>query len=137
MVTSQSTSTTIDRSGSSDVPVGSANTSKLGQANRGSQEARGKTVASECRRVVTGHDSKGNSTVVYDSWVPLLDATGVGSGSRPEYSPVQAVKDALAPWHASYDYYDFEETPVAASAVLPPTSFVACSKSRLPTTPTR
>jgi hypothetical protein len=30
----------------------------------------------------------------------------------------QAVKDALAPWHASYDYYNFEETPAAASAVL-------------------
>ena len=35
---------------------------------------------------------------------------------------VQAVKDALAPWHASYDYYNFEETPAAAAAVLPPAS---------------
>jgi FAD/FMN-containing dehydrogenase len=35
----------------------------------------------------------------------------------------QAVKDALAAWHASYDYYNFEETPAAASAVLPPASY--------------
>ena len=35
---------------------------------------------------------------------------------------VQAVKDALAPWHAGYDYYDFEQTPAAAAAVLPPAS---------------
>jgi hypothetical protein len=35
---------------------------------------------------------------------------------------VQAVKDALAPWHASYDYYNFEDTPAAATAVLPPAS---------------
>ena len=35
----------------------------------------------------------------------------------------QAVKDALASWHASYDYYNFEETPAAASAVLAPASY--------------
>ena len=35
----------------------------------------------------------------------------------------QAVKDALAPWHAGYDYYNSEETPAAASAVLPPASY--------------
>jgi FAD/FMN-containing dehydrogenase len=35
----------------------------------------------------------------------------------------QAVKDALAPWHASYDYYNFEETPGAASTVLPAASY--------------
>jgi FAD/FMN-containing dehydrogenase len=35
----------------------------------------------------------------------------------------QAVKDALAPWHASYDYYNWEETPAPASAVLPPASY--------------
>ena len=35
----------------------------------------------------------------------------------------QAVKDALAPWHAGYDYYNFDETPAAASAVLPPASY--------------
>ena len=33
----------------------------------------------------------------------------------------QVVKDALAPWHASYDYYNFAETP--ASAVLPRDSY--------------
>jgi hypothetical protein len=36
---------------------------------------------------------------------------------------VQAAKDALAPWHASYDYYDFDETRATAAAVLPPASY--------------
>jgi hypothetical protein len=31
----------------------------------------------------------------------------------------QAVKDALAPWRADYDYYNSEETPAPAGAVLP------------------
>jgi hypothetical protein len=35
----------------------------------------------------------------------------------------QAVKDALTPWHASYDYYNFVETPAEAHAVLPPASY--------------
>ena len=35
----------------------------------------------------------------------------------------QAVKDALAAWHAGYDYYNFEEIPTPASAVLPPASY--------------
>ena len=34
-----------------------------------------------------------------------------------------AVKDALARWHASYGYYNTEETPVPASAVLPAASY--------------
>ena len=34
-----------------------------------------------------------------------------------------AFKDAHAAWHASYDYYNFEETPAGASAVLPPASY--------------
>ena len=38
-------------------------------------------------------------------------------------SHAQDVKDALAPWHASYDYYNFEETPAAASTVLPAASY--------------
>jgi hypothetical protein len=36
---------------------------------------------------------------------------------------VLLVKAALAPWHASYDYYNFEETPAGAAAVLPAASF--------------
>jgi len=48
---------------------------------------------------------------------PTLDLAG------PVRASVQAVKDALAPWHASYDYYDFEEKPVTAAAVLPAASF--------------
>jgi hypothetical protein len=35
----------------------------------------------------------------------------------------QAVKDTLAPWHAGYDYYNFDETPAAVSAVLPRASY--------------
>jgi hypothetical protein len=35
----------------------------------------------------------------------------------------RAAKDALAPWHASYDYYNFAETPASASAVLPRDSY--------------
>jgi hypothetical protein len=35
----------------------------------------------------------------------------------------QAVKDALVAWRASYDYYNFEETPAPVSAVLPPASY--------------
>jgi FAD/FMN-containing dehydrogenase len=49
--------------------------------------------------------------------VPTPDVAG------PVRAHVQAVKDALAPWHASYDYYNFEETPTTAAAVLPPASF--------------
>jgi len=40
----------------------------------------------------------------------------------------QAVKDALAPWHAGYDYYNFRETPAAASAVVPPASYQRLQK---------
>lgn len=35
----------------------------------------------------------------------------------------RAAKDALAPWHASYNYYNFAETPAGASAVLPRHSY--------------
>src|SRR6516165_9112326 len=34
----------------------------------------------------------------------------------------QTLKDALGAWHAGYDYYNFQETPAPASAVLPPAS---------------
>jgi hypothetical protein len=35
----------------------------------------------------------------------------------------QAAKNALAAWHASYDYYNFAETPAAAGAVLSAASY--------------
>jgi FAD/FMN-containing dehydrogenase len=50
-------------------------------------------------------------------------ATPTPGLAGPVRAHVQAVKDALAPWHASYDYYNFEETPAAASVVLPPASY--------------
>src|ERR1700722_7015886 len=51
-----------------------------------------------------------------------------GSPPTPERAAAvrwqaQAVKNALAAWRASYDYYNFEETPASASAVLPPASY--------------
>jgi FAD/FMN-containing dehydrogenase len=55
----------------------------------------------------------------------LLNAAGATPTpdlASPVRAHVQAVKDALAPWHASYDYYNFEDTPAAATAVLPPAS---------------
>ena len=63
---------------------------------------------------------------------PSIDAnyllTAVGAIPAPDLAGpvrvhVRAVKDALAPWHAGYDYYNFEETPAPASAVLPPASY--------------
>lgn len=48
--------------------------------------------------------------------VPAPDQAG------PARAHVHAVKDALAPWHAGYDYYNFEDTPATAAAVLPPAS---------------
>src|SRR5215472_15669440 len=62
---------------------------------------------------------------------PSIDANylvvAVGAAPTPDLAgaaraQVQAVKDALGPWHAGYDYYNFEETPAPASAVLPPAS---------------
>ena len=40
----------------------------------------------------------------------------------------QAAKEALAPWHASYDYYNFVETPAGASALLPRDSYQRLQK---------
>jgi FAD/FMN-containing dehydrogenase len=51
-----------------------------------------------------------------------------GLASTPELADtvrthVRAVKDALTRWRASYDYYNFAETPAEADAVLPPDSY--------------
>ena len=63
---------------------------------------------------------------------PSIDANyllvAVGGMPAPDLAAAvraqaRAVKDALAPWHAGYDYYNFEETPAPASAVLPPVSY--------------
>jgi FAD/FMN-containing dehydrogenase len=62
---------------------------------------------------------------------PAIDANyvtfAVGFTPTPELvtmmrAQAQTVKDALTPWHASYDYYNFAETPGDAHAVLPPAS---------------
>ena len=49
----------------------------------------------------------------------------------------QAVKDALAPWHAGYDYDNFEETPSPASAVLPSASYRRLEKIKAAYDPAR
>jgi FAD/FMN-containing dehydrogenase len=49
--------------------------------------------------------------------IPTPDLTGLVRAR------VQAVMDALAPWHTSYDYYNSKDIPATAAAVLPPTSF--------------
>jgi FAD binding domain len=63
---------------------------------------------------------------------PSIDANyllvAVGAMSAPDLAAaaraqVHAVMDTLGPWHAGYDYYNFEETPAPASAVLPPASY--------------
>jgi len=56
----------------------------------------------------------------------LLFHTGFAPTSEAAASihgHAQAVKDALAPWHASYDHYNFAENPVTADAVLLPDSY--------------
>jgi FAD binding domain len=52
--------------------------------------------------------------------VGAIPAPGLAGPVRAQ---AHAVKDALGPWHAGYDYYNFEETPAPASAVLPPASY--------------
>ena len=52
--------------------------------------------------------------------VGAMPAPGLAAAARAQ---AHAVKDALGPWHAGYDYYNFAETPAPASAVLPPASY--------------
>jgi hypothetical protein len=68
---------------------------------------------------------------------PSIDAGylafSVGFAPTPELEAAareqaQAVKDALATWHAGYHYYNFAETPAAASAVLPSASYQRLEK---------
>jgi FAD/FMN-containing dehydrogenase len=68
---------------------------------------------------------------------PSIDAShmifSAGFAPTPEVAAAvgaqaQAVKDALAAWHARYHYYNFAETPAAASAVLPPASYQRLQK---------
>jgi len=63
---------------------------------------------------------------------PSIDASyllfAVGATPTPDLvsavrAQAQAVKHALAPWHASHDSYNFKQTPAPASAVLPPASY--------------
>jgi FAD/FMN-containing dehydrogenase len=63
---------------------------------------------------------------------PAIDARyltyAAGATPTPELAAVmrahaRAVTHALAPWHASYDYYNLTETPAGAHAVLPAASY--------------
>jgi hypothetical protein len=55
--------------------------------------------------------------------VAAVGATPTPDLAAAVRAQAHAVKGALAPWHASYDYYNAEETPAPASAVLPPASY--------------
>jgi FAD/FMN-containing dehydrogenase len=64
--------------------------------------------------------------------LPSIDASyalyATGVAPTPEAvttvgGQVQALKDALAPWHASYSYYNTTDTPASAQALLPPDSY--------------
>ena len=55
----------------------------------------------------------------------------------PVRAHVRTVKNALAPWHASYYYYYVEETPAAAAAVLPPASHRRLKEIKAAYDPTR
>jgi len=52
----------------------------------------------------------------------VIDVAPTPELAGPVRTQVQAVKDALALWHASYDPYNFLEVPAAVAAVLPPAS---------------
>ena len=52
--------------------------------------------------------------------VAAIPAPDLAAAARAQ---AHAVKDALGPWHAGYDYSNFQETPALASAVLPPASY--------------
>jgi hypothetical protein len=63
---------------------------------------------------------------------PSIDANylviAIGASPAPDRAgtvraQAQAVKDALAPWHAGYNYYNSEDVPAPASAVLPAASY--------------
>jgi FAD/FMN-containing dehydrogenase len=63
---------------------------------------------------------------------PAIDARylvyAAGATPTPELAAMmraraRAVKDALTPWHASYDYYNLTETQADANAVLPAASY--------------
>jgi hypothetical protein len=63
---------------------------------------------------------------------PTIDANflviAIGASPAPDLAATvraqaQTVKDALAPWHAGYGWYNSEEAPVPASAVLPAASY--------------
>jgi len=77
---------------------------------------------------------------------PSIDASyllyAVGATPTPDLvdsvrAHVQAVKDALTPWRASYDYFNLEETPASAAAVLPPDSYRRLQEIKEAYDPTR
>jgi len=61
--------------------------------------------------------------------LPSIDASyalyGTGVAGTPEAVTTvaeqsQALKDALAPWHADYSFYNFADTSAPARTLLPP-----------------
>jgi hypothetical protein len=54
---------------------------------------------------------------------------GTGVAATPEAvvtvgGQARALKDALAPWHAGYGYYNTTDTPAPAQALLPADSYL-------------
>jgi hypothetical protein len=64
--------------------------------------------------------------------LPAIDASyalfGTGVAATPEAvatvgGQAQALKNALAPWHAGYSFYNSADAPAPARALLPPYSY--------------
>jgi hypothetical protein len=70
-------------------------------------------------RPVPGGGGQPSIDASYLLFAAAAPAPGLAAPARAH---AQTVKDALAPWHASYDYYNFADTPAPAAAVLPPAS---------------
>ena len=75
---------------------------------------------------------QGDDVLLADLPAAAIDARylvyAAGGTPTPELAAMtraraRAVKDALTPWHASYDYYNLTETPAGAHAVLPTASY--------------
>lgn len=79
--------------------------------------------------LVAGHSASSNGFASVTAPVrrPTASSSG-GFAPTPEARELvekdaRVLEDALFPWHAGYDYYNFVETPAEAEVVLPPTSY--------------
>jgi len=77
--------------------------------------------------------------------LPSIDASyalyGTGVAATPDAvatisDQAQALKSALAPWHASYSYYNATDTPAPAQALLPRDSYQRLRQIKISRDPT-